>query len=92
MIVRETRPFSVVDFARRRPLDVSGVSVMVATAEDVLLTKLEWAVRSGSSRQVDDARGIVAVQGESLDREYMTRWAAELGVGDLLDQVLARPE
>lgn len=92
LIVRKTRPFSVVEFARRRPLDVFGVSVMVATAEDVLLTKLEWAVRSGSSRQVDDARGIVAVQGESLDREYMTRWAAELGVGDLLDQVLARPE
>ena len=88
LIVRKDRAFSGVEFARRQHADVLGVSVMVATAEDVILTKLEWAARSGSSRQVDDARGIVAVQGRALDREYLRRWAAELGVSELLGGIL----
>ena len=61
---------------------------MVASAEDVLLTKLERSQASGSSRQVDDARGIVAVQGDRLDFEYLQRWAVELGVFELLERVL----
>lgn len=89
LIVRKARSFSKVEFARRRRADVFGVSVMVATAEDVVLSKLEWAARSGSSRQVDDARGIVAVQGWALDREYLRLWAAELGVSELLAGILA---
>ena len=89
LIVRKARPFSEVEFARRRKLVVLGVSATIASAEDVLLTKLEWAVRSGSSRQVDDARGIASVQGSSLDLDYLRRWAPELGVEDLLEQVLA---
>lgn len=88
LIVRKARPFSEIEFARRRRLVVLGVMASMASAEDVLLTKLEWAVRSGSSRQVDDARGIVAVQGSSLDLEYLRRWAPELGVEDLLELVL----
>lgn len=61
---------------------------MVASVEDVLLTKLEWATLSGSSRQVDDALGIVAVQQLALDLPYLRHWAAQLGVADLRERVL----
>lgn len=88
LIVRKSRPFSVVEFARRARRDVLGTAAMVASAEDVLLTKLEWSRGSGSSRQVDDARGIVAVQGDRLDIEYLRQWAPALGVADLLNGVL----
>lgn len=88
LIVRKARPFSEIEFARRRRVVVLGVTATMASAEDVLLTKLEWAVRSGSSRQVDDARGIVAVQGRMLDLDYLRRWAPELAIEDLLEQVL----
>ena len=88
LVVRKERDFSVVEFARRSRCDVLGTPAMVASAEDVLLTKLEWSLASGSSRQVDDARGIVAVQGDRLDGEYLRRWATELGVVELLDAVL----
>jgi hypothetical protein len=33
-------------------------------------------------------RGIIAVQGDKLDREYLSRWAAYLKVADLLEQAL----
>lgn len=88
LVVRKDRPFSVVEFSRRHLVDVLGRQVMMATAEDVLLAKLEWAARSGSSRQIDDARGIVKVQGERLDVGYLRAWAARLGVSDELEDVM----
>jgi hypothetical protein len=62
----------------------------VGTAEDTLLMKLVW-YRSGgqvSERQWNDVRGIVAVQRQRLDREYLRRWAAYLKVADLVDAAL----
>ncbi len=88
LVVRKAREFSVVEFGRRVQRDVLGTAAMVASAEDVQLTTLEWALASGSSRQVDDARGIVAVQGDRLDIEYLRRWAPELRVAELLESVL----
>lgn len=88
LIIRKDRRSSETEFSRRQRLNVLGVSAMVASAEDVVLTKLEWAARSGSSRQIDDARGIADVQGSTLDLAYLRRWAAELGLVDLLEQVL----
>ncbi len=92
LVVRKAREFSVIEFARRTSRDVLGTAAMVASAEDVLLTKLEWSLASGSSRQVDDARGIVVVQGDRLDGEYLRRWADELGVAELLERVLRSSE
>jgi hypothetical protein len=89
LVIRKDRPFSEVEFSRRRPADVLGSRVMVASAEDVLLAKLEWAAMSGSTRQVDDARGIVRVQGGRLDFEHLQFWADQLGVRAALDEVLA---
>jgi acetolactate synthase regulatory subunit len=82
LIIRKDRPFSREEFARRQPARLSEVGeVQVATAEDTILAKLEWAMKAGGSeRQMDDVRGILAVKGPSLDREYIRKWAATLGV------------
>lgn len=88
LVVRKARAFSEVEFARRQLVNVLGVQATVASVEDVILTKLEWAARSGSSRQVDDARGIISVQGASLDLEYLRHWAVQLDVADSLNVLL----
>lgn len=71
LVIRKDRPFSEVEFGRRQQLLVLGVPAMVASIEEVVLTKLEWAKISGSSRQIDDALGIVAVQHLTLDLPYL---------------------
>ena len=81
LIIRKERPFNREEFERRQRVELAGVTVSVATAEDTILSKLEWAQRAGGSeRQLADARGIVEVKGPELDRAYVERWAAILGV------------
>lgn len=89
LIVRKDRPFSFEELRRGRETELAGgTQVRIATPEDTILAKLEWArMGGGSERQLADAAGIVAVQGETLDRAYVDRWAAELGVSDLWAQV-----
>lgn len=84
LVIRKDRPFSREEFARRRAVDVLGVSTHVATAEDTVLAKLEWAKGGGSDRQVEDVVGIFDAVGDALDQEYLDRWAGELGVTELL--------
>ena len=40
------KPFSVEELRRREPADLLGTPGFVATAEDVVLAKLEWAAES----------------------------------------------
>jgi hypothetical protein len=81
-IVRKDRPFSKREFGRRRQIEILGMWVDAATPEDVLLAKLEWAKLGESERQIRDAAGIIEIQGEKLDRDYVERWVAALDVED----------
>ena len=50
LIFRKARPFSVEGFNRRRPVELHGVRLSIATAEDVILSKLEWSKLSQSQK------------------------------------------
>lgn len=66
----------------------AGGEFFLASAEDVVLNKLEW-FRLGdevSRRQWNDAVGVLRVQHATLDRAYLSRWAVELGIDDLLER------
>ena len=88
LIYLRDRLFSRNEFHRRERAEIGGVAVFVASAEDTILSKLEWAKAGSSERQIADAASIVAVKGAALDRTYLTRWAADLGVADLLTPIL----
>ena len=83
LIVQKARPFSVMEFSRRQPAHLLGMEVFVASPEDVVLSKLEWALRGGSERQLEDAAAVLGVQGDRLDAAYIEHWAERLGVGEL---------
>jgi len=92
LIVRKDRPFSREELGRRqRAVLPGGTRVSLATPEDTILSKLEWARKGGGSeRQLADVAGVVDVHGGALDRAYLDRWARELDVLDLWNRV-ARP-
>jgi hypothetical protein len=57
----------------------------MATAEDVLIAKLEWAKRGGSQRQIDDAADIWKIRSDELDHAYIEHWVAELDLQEQWD-------
>ena len=77
-IIGQPTPFDASRFARRAIVEIAGVRLYAASPEDILLTKLWWAKLAESERQVNDAAGIIQVQGEKLDVEYVERWVAAL--------------
>jgi len=78
LIIRKARPFSVEEFACRQPAELLGTHTYVATAEDSIVAKLEWAKQSDSTRQLRDVAGIVAIRGDSLDLAYIEGWVHAL--------------
>lgn len=89
LILKKDRAFSREEFSRRSLVRILGLEVPMASAEDTVLSKLEWARRSGSERQIEDAVGVVRVKGTALDLAYIERWALELGVTDLWHTAIA---
>lgn len=94
LIVRKDRAFSREELRRRRDATIAGgIRVALASPEDTILAKLEWAHKGGGSeRQFADVAGVLEVCGETLDRPYIERWAAELGVLDLWRRLADPPD
>lgn len=81
--------FSQSEWERRETHEVHGIRIDVASAEDTIVAELDWARRTGGSeRKLRDVGGGVQVRGADLDRLYVERWAARLGVKDLWERVL----
>jgi hypothetical protein len=77
--------------ATEMPLELGGSRTVcrVATAEDILLAKLQWYRQGGevSERQWSDILGILAANA-GLDLGYLDQWSARLDLGDLWERAL----
>ena len=76
--------------AQAYTLEAGTRPLNIASAEDAILTKLEWFQMGGrtSGRQWNDILEIIRRQGNALDLAYLRRWAETLGVRNLLEQAL----
>jgi hypothetical protein len=87
LIVRKDRDYSREEFARRQRALVGSVAVFVTTAEDTVLSKLEWAKKGESERQLRDVAGVLASKGGDLDFAYLECWVSRLSLLELWERV-----
>jgi hypothetical protein len=80
LIIRKSRPFSQEEFHRRQRVMLPDLHLFVASAEDVVISKLEWAKLAQSQRHIEDVAGILRIRWASLDQFYLGKWIHELGL------------
>jgi len=78
LIIRKSRPYSEEELGRRQRVNLHGVSLFMTTAEDAVISKLEWAKLAQSRRQTEDAAAILRARWGSLDHAYLEKWIGEL--------------
>jgi hypothetical protein len=74
-------------FARRCRRRILDRDVAIPTAEDVIVTKLRWSHAGRRRKDVDDARDVIAVQGNWIDWDYVNSWCDRHETRELLDEV-----
>jgi hypothetical protein len=73
------------------PIPNESFKVQVASAEDIILSKLNWFKKGNeaSTNQWGDTLAVIKVHKAKLDLNYMHKWARELEIENLLDRLLA---
>jgi|SRR5271157_4700585 len=78
LIIRKSRAYSQEEFCRRKQINLQDIPLFIASPEDVVISKLEWAKLAQSQRQIEDVAGILRMRWDSLDRVYLEKWILEL--------------
>ena len=76
-------PHDQARFQRRVAVQAYGRQIWLPTAEDVIIMKIRWA----RSRDRDDVRAVIGVQGERLDWPYIEGWCERHGTRTLLEDI-----
>lgn len=89
-LVRKERPYSREEFGRRQRISLLGVDVAVASLEDVLIAKLEWARLGDSALQRHDVVQLLERSWTRLDHAYLQKWITQLDLGSEWDTARAQ--
>src|SRR3989344_5657196 len=82
--VRGKDPFEKQRLKRGVSKSIGTQHVRFISPEDLILIKLSWYKESESTKHLEDAQSIIAIQGDKLDKQYLNEWAERQGTGDLL--------
>jgi len=92
IFIIKDKPYNLKTLQRRRKdtftEEKESTEFYIGSPEDIILSKLEW-FRSGeyvTKQQWRDVLGILKVQKDLLDLEYLRHWASTLELSNLLDQ------
>lgn len=86
LILSPDTPFDRAQLERRQK--PSAIGFYLCSAEDAVLQKLRWRKHTRSEKQWNDVLGIIKMQRETLDFDYLSDWASQLGVADELKRAV----
>jgi hypothetical protein len=89
--VRKETPYAQASFHRRLLGVLFEREVWISSPEDVILSKLDWyRAAPVLDRQLQDVLEVYETQEPYLEQAYLDKWAAFLGVADLLSLIRQR--
>ncbi|MGA1791505.1 MAG: hypothetical protein ACMUIM_08460 [bacterium] len=85
-IIRKSTPYRRLEFERKKKIRIEDMDTYIVSIEDLILSKLFWAKDSRSAIQLADAKNLI--NESNVDMNYIDKWAPELGIKDLLAEIL----
>jgi hypothetical protein len=80
-------PHDQTRFQRRILVETMGRKVWIASAEDMIVTKLRWAQQAGREKDISDARNLIGVQHNHINWPYVESWCDRHGTRELLEKL-----
>ncbi len=80
-VIKKQTEYAMEAFSRKQELVLLGEKVWVSSAEDLVVSKLDWARDSHSELQLRDVSNLLKVKG--LDISYVEKWIDKLGLSGL---------
>jgi hypothetical protein len=74
-------------FRRRLRVKLFDRETWLPQVEDVIVTKARWSHQGRRTKDSDDVRDVISVQGDALDWNYIYGWADRHGTRALLDEI-----
>ncbi|UVT17702.1 MAG: hypothetical protein H8K04_09320 [Nitrospira sp.] len=91
VIVGRDTPFDHSRFARARRLrPVETYPATFASAEDVIIKKMEYYQAGESEKHLRDITGMLKITGPDIDQKYIGEWADRLGLRPIWEVILER--
>lgn len=84
-IVRKEIEYRRIEFDRRQRIRVGEAEFWIVSKEDLILSKLCWALDSRSELQLGDVRNLLST---NPDLDYLNKWSSVLDVDQLLQDLV----
>ena len=84
-IVRKESKYRRLEFDRRQQIRVGDTRFWIVSKEDLILSKLCWALDSRSELQLGDVRNLLST---NPDLDYLNKWSSVLKVEQLLQDLI----
>ena len=84
-IVRKDTEYRRLEFERRQRIRVGEAEFWIVSKEDLILSKLCWALDSRSELQLGDVRNLLST---NPDLDYLSKWSSVLDVDQLLQDLV----
>jgi len=79
--VRKNSEYRKIEFERRISVKFEDFEIFIVSIEDLILSKVIWALDSNSEMQNRDIKTLL---GEKVDLDYIVKWAEKLNVTNYL--------
>ena len=77
-IVRKDSEYRRLEFSRRIHMSLADIPLWMVSAEDLILSKIEWIQLLQSEKQMHDVKMLLNSPG--IDREYIAFWCKKLNL------------
>jgi hypothetical protein len=88
VIVPNSSPFNESRFVRIRRLHAAeDFEACFASPEDAIIKKMDFYQQGGSEKHLRDIAGVLKISRDQIDMTYITRWAVQMGLGNLWNTI-----